>query len=307
MLNQRLAQKQRLKILPQQIQLLNFFHLNTLELEHRIQQEIEENPLLEDQKSEFEPLADKYSKDSVQDYQDWEEYGYDDIPDYKLEYGNYLHNDKVPERPIVNKFDYRKSLKEQFLLGSCTEAEVEIAMYIIDSFNDYGIMEQSPEDLAEDISFKMNKWVEPENITCVLKKIQELEPVGVGARNIRECLLIQLYKMNRKRPDVKAAVQLLENHFTDLHNRNMDKIKMHLKIDDEELKIVLRLIATLKMKPICEEQDGVNANQNILPDFIVTRVGDDIEVQLYKNRSENLNISSTWRKMADNSKQGYHR
>ena len=127
MLNQRLAQKQRLKILPQQIQLLNFFHLNTLELEHRIQQEIEENPLLEDQKSEFEPLTDKYSKDAVQDYQDWEEYGYDDIPDYKLEYGNYLHNDKVPERPIVNKFDYRKSLKEQFLLSSCTEAEVEIA------------------------------------------------------------------------------------------------------------------------------------------------------------------------------------
>ena len=96
-------------------------------------------------------------------------------------------------------------------------------------------MEQSPEDLAEDISFKMNKWVEPENINCVLKKIQELEPIGVGSRNIRECLLIQLYKMNGKRPDVKAAVQLLENHFTDLHNRNMDKIKIHLKIDDEEL------------------------------------------------------------------------
>lgn len=303
MINQRLAQKQRLKILPQQIQLLNFFHLNTLELEQRIQQEIEENPLLEDQKNEFEPLVDKYNKDSIQDFQDWEEYGYDDIPDYKLEYSNYLHNDKVPERPIVSSFDYRKSLKEQFMLCNNTEREVEIAEYIIDSFNDNGIMEQDPQDLAEDISFKMNKWIEADEVYAILKKVQELEPVGVGARNIKECLLIQLYKMNIKRPDVKAAIKLLENHFTDLHNRNMDKIKMHLKIDDEELKIVLQLIATLKMKPICEEQEGTNANQNILPDFIVIRNGDDIEVQLYRQRSESLNINSTWRQMTDHTVQ----
>ena len=116
MINQHLAQKQRLKILPQQIQLLNFFHLNTLELEQRIMQEIEDNPLLEDQKNEFEPVVDKFNKDSVQDYQDWEEYGYDDIPDYKFEYGCTLHNEKLPERPITNSFDYRVYVKEQFKL-----------------------------------------------------------------------------------------------------------------------------------------------------------------------------------------------
>src|SRR5918911_306937 len=127
MINQTLAQKQRIKILPQQIQLLNFFHLNTLELEQRIQQELEENPLLEDQKNEFEPLIDKYNKDSIQDYQDWEEYGYDDIPDYKVEYGNYLHNEKLPERPITNQHDYRKILKEQFRHSSTIEAEIELA------------------------------------------------------------------------------------------------------------------------------------------------------------------------------------
>ena len=119
MINQQLAQKQRLKILPQQIQLLNFFHLNTLELEQRIQQELEDNPLLDDQKNEFEALADKYTKDSVQDFQDWEEHGYDDIPDYKLEYNNYLHDDKMPERPISSGYDYRKLLKEQYKI-SCT-------------------------------------------------------------------------------------------------------------------------------------------------------------------------------------------
>lgn len=300
MINQHLGQKQRLKILPQQIQLLNFFHLNTLELEQRILQEIEDNPLLEDQKNEFEATVDKYNKDSVQDYQDWEEYGYDDIPDYKTEYSNYLHNDKLPERPLVGSYDYRKSLKEQYKLATDDPVEIELAEFIIDSLNDSGLMEQNLEALAEDISFKQNKWVEASSIEHILAKVQQLEPVGIGARSIKECLLIQLYRMNTKRPDVKMAVRLLEEHFTDLHNRNMDKIKLHLSIDDEELKIVLRLIASLKMRPVCELQEGVNTNQNILPDFIITRNGDSIDVALYRNRSESLNINSSWKEMAEN-------
>lgn len=298
MINQHLAQKQRLKILPQQIQLLNFFHLNTLELQQRIQQEIEDNPLLEEQKSDFETLSDKFSKDAVQDYQDWEEYGYDDIPDYKFEYSCYLHNDKLPERPITNNYDYRLALKDQYKLTTEDAKEIELAEFIIDSLNDGGLLEQKLEDLAEDISFKYNHWVEADDIFIILKKVQELEPVGIAARSIKECLLIQLHKMNSKRPDVKMAVKLLENHFSDLHNRNMDKIKAHLSIDDEELKIVLRLIATLKMRPVCELHEGIN--QNIVPDFIVTKNGDNIEVQLFRQRSESLNINSSWKEMAEN-------
>jgi RNA polymerase sigma-54 factor len=302
MINQHLAQKQRLKILPQQIQLLNFFHLNTLELEQRIQQELEDNPLLDDQKNEFEAEADKFTKDSVQDFEDWEEHGYDDIPDYKLEYGNYLHDDKMPERPISSGYDYRILLKEQYKISCENEHEIELAEYIIDSLNENGLMDQGVNELAEDISFKHNKWVEPEEIINVLKRIQLLDPVGVGARNVRECLLIQLSRMNGKRPDVKMAIRLLEDHFTDLHNRNMDKNNNHLKLDEEELKIVLQLISTLKMKPVCEQEDGVSSNQNILPDFLILQNGEELEVQLYKNRSESLSINSSWKQMADGSK-----
>lgn len=298
MISQHLAQKQKLKILPQQIQLLNFFHLNTLELEQRILQEMEDNPLLDDQKNDFEPLVEKYNKDSVQDYQDWEEHGYDDIPDYKMEYGCYLHNDKLPERPISNHADFRQNLRDQYKLTTEDEKEIELASYIIDSLNDSGLMEQPLEDLAEFISFKYHRWVEAAEIETVLLKIQQLEPVGIGARSIKECLLIQLHRMNSKRPDVKMAMKLLNNHFNDLHNRNMDKIKNQLMIDEEELKIVLRLISTLKMRPICETQEGVN--QNILPDFVVTRNGDTIEVQLFRQRSESLNINSSWKEMAEN-------
>jgi RNA polymerase sigma-54 factor len=302
MINQRLAQKQRLKILPQQIQLLNFFHLNTLELEQRIQQELEENPLLEDQKNDLDTEIDKFNKDAVQDFQDWEEYAYNDIPDYKLEYNNYLHDDKIPERPITNGFDYRSLLKEQFKTACDDQKEIELAEFIIDSFNEYGLLDQDVEALAEDISFKHNKWVEANQIESILLRIQELEPVGVGSRNIRECLLIQLKRMNLKRPDVRMAVKLLDSHFTDLHNRNMDKIKNHLKIDDEELKIVLQLIASLKMKPVCEQEDSIVINKNILPDFIVTQNGDELDVQLYRNRSESLSINTSWKQMTEGPK-----
>ncbi|MBD0368984.1 MAG: RNA polymerase factor sigma-54, partial [Flavisolibacter sp.] len=292
-------QKQRLKILPQQIQLLNFFHLNTLELEQRIQQELEDNPLLEDQKNEFEPIIEKFNKDAVQDYQDWEEYGYDDIPDYKVEYNNYLHDEKLPDRPIISQEDYRKALKDQFNLTTDNETEIELAEYIIDSFDECCLMQQDLEKLAEDISFKQNKWVEAAQIAVILKKIQQLDPVGVGAGSIRECLLLQLRQMNQKQPNVRAAIQLLEHHFNDLHNRNMDKIKAHLGLDDEELKMVLQLIATLKMKPVSEEGTGIHVNQNIVPDFIITRNGEDIEVQLYRHRSESLNINTSWKQMAE--------
>ncbi|HEX6335143.1 MAG TPA: RNA polymerase factor sigma-54, partial [Flavisolibacter sp.] len=228
------------------------------------------------------------------------EYGYDDIPDYKMEYGCYLHNDKLPERPITNNFDYRKFLKEQFKLTTENEREIELAEFIIDSLSDCGLMEQPLENLAEDISFKNNRWVEPEEIGKVLEKVQQLEPVGIGARNIKECLIIQLQRMNTRRPDVRTAIRLLEEHFNDLHNRNMDKIRHHLQIDEEELKIVLRLIASLKMRPVCELQDGISTNQNIVPDFIVTRNGDTIEVSLHRQRSESLNINSSWKEMAQN-------
>src|SRR6266702_4495650 len=113
MLKQVQTQKQHHTILPQQIELLNLFHLNTLQLEQRIQDELNENPLLEENSSQDELLTDKFSKDTVQDFQNWEEYGYDDIPDYKTEYKNYISTEKVPEKPIVEIPDFRDELKKQ--------------------------------------------------------------------------------------------------------------------------------------------------------------------------------------------------
>jgi RNA polymerase sigma-54 factor len=294
MLHQNLTQKQQLKILPQQIQLLNLFHLNTIELEHRIQQELEENPLLEESASEEASDVDKYSKDAVQDYKDWDEYGYDDVPDYKTEYENYFNNEKIPERPLPENADFRESLKQQFKLMNTDDRETMLATYLIDSLNDCGMLDQDLPAIADDLSFRHKSWIEVSELENILWKLQDLDPAGIGARSIRECLLLQLRRMNPKRPDVRMAIRLLEEHFPDLGSRNMDKIMHHLHIDDEELKIVLQLLASLKMKPISEGTESFQANQQIMPDFIVTMDGDDLEVSLYRQRSATLHINQSW-------------
>lgn len=294
MLHQNLAQRQQLKILPQQIQLLNLFHLNTIELEHRIQQELEENPLLEENASEETDEAEKFNKEEAQDFSDWEEHGYDDVPDYKTEYENYFNNEKIPEKPLPESSDFRETLKQQFKLMYTDERDIELATYLIDSLNESGLLEQDLADVADDLSFRFKKWIEVEELEASLQKIQQLDPAGVGARSIRECLLLQLGRMNTRRPDVKMAIRLLQEHFNDLGSRNMDKIMHHLNIEDDELKIVLQLLASLKMKPISESTESFQANQQIMPDFIVSIDGDDLEVSLYRQRSASLHINQNW-------------
>src|SRR6185369_13172437 len=235
---------------------------------------------------------------SVQDFQDWEEHGYDDIPDYKVEYSNYLHNneDKIFS-PARASIDFREDLKKQYRLCCTDEKEVVIADYMIDSLSDSGLLEIPLEKVAEEYSFSCKTWLEREDLEGILKKIQRLEPIGVGAKSICECLLSQFKAMNTKRPDVKKAIRLLEDHYLDLRNRNMDKIMECLQLDENELKIVLELVSTLKMKPVAELQEGVSANHHIIPDFLIIQEGDYLEVSLYNQRSSSLFISGGWKEM----------
>ncbi|HVU55157.1 MAG TPA: hypothetical protein VHD83_08875 [Puia sp.] len=140
MLKQLQTQKQQHTILPQQIELLNLFHLNTLELQQRIQDELTENPVLEESASGDESLTDKFSKDTVQDFQNWEEYGYDDIPDYKTEYKNYLSTENVPEKPIAEAPDFREELKRQCRFLSIPEDRYFLFDFLIDSLNENGFL-----------------------------------------------------------------------------------------------------------------------------------------------------------------------
>lgn len=304
MLHQNLVQKQETKILPQQIQLLNLFHLNTIELEHRIEQELEDNPFLEKKEDEDDANGDKSTKEQVQDYQDWDEYGFDDIPDYKMEYSNYLPDDEKTFSPMKASTDFREDLKRQYRL-CCNDAnETQLADYLIDSLSDSGLLEITLDKVAEEYSFANKTWLEGSDFAPLLMKLQLLDPIGIGARSICECLLLQLRALNTKRPDVQKSICLLENHYQDLRNRNMDKIMECLHLEEDELKIILELVSSLKMKPVAEVQEGSTPNAHIIPDFLIVQEGDYLEVSLYNQRSSSLFISREWKEIVADSQKG---
>jgi RNA polymerase sigma-54 factor len=291
MIAQQQTQKQQLKILPQQIQLLNLYFLNTLELEQRIKNELEENPFLDTlEKSEDELADSKLSKDNVQDYEDWDEHGYDDIPDYKAEYQNYIESNIMPNSPMAYVDSFKENAHKQLQMLFVSDEDRETADYLIDILNNQGLMDRPLEEVADDMSFHFQTIVETERVERGLKIVQELDPPGIGSRNIQECLLIQLRTMNTKRPDVRCAINLIEHHYNDLMHRQFEKIHHALRIDDEELKTVLNLVGGLNFYPICEGS-AHNHNNSIIPDFIITNYGDSIQVNLYSSRSSSVFVN----------------
>jgi len=303
MLKQVQTQKQQHTILPQQIELLNLFHLNTLELEQRIQDELSENPALEELGSGDEAAGDKFSKESVQDFQNYEEYCYDVIPDYKTEYNNYINTEKVPEKPIAEVPDFREELKKQCRFLDVPDDKYYLYDFLIDSINENGFLEQDLDELASELSFKRKVWIEADELESALHLIRELEPVGAGSRSLQEYMLLQLSKMNTKRPDVKMAVNLLENHFQDLRSCNLDKLRRQLGLEEDEIRIVLELLAHLRTRPFNPETSAMQANPSILPDFVILDQGDTLELALYRQRSTNLHISQSWMEMVQQTAQ----
>jgi RNA polymerase sigma-54 factor len=282
--------------------MLQLLHLNTIELEQRIQNELEENPLIEekaDEDSNFETPA----ADSAQDYKDYEEYCYDDTPDYKLENAQHFQTQAPIEKPLVEAEDFRHELKNQLALYQLNQHETEIGEFVIDSLTDEGFLEFSSEALADDYSLKFNKWVEPETVQRIIAVIQQLEPVGVATANIKECLTLQLRRMQQS-PDVKLALRILDNYYNELMHRNFERIINELKIDEDDLKDTFHLLGTLKLKPVTATT-GSPQTETIMPDFILTLDDDQMHVMLARERSSKLCISSSWKKMVyDTEKSG---
>jgi RNA polymerase sigma-54 factor len=303
MLYQHITQKQQLKIHPQQLQMLHLFHLNTMELEQRILQEIEENPMIEENK-EQEATPEASDDSQAQEYQDWEEYGYDDTPDYKVENGQYYQQNDLPNKPIVEMADFRTELLSQYNLLTIKEQDKELGAFLIDCLTDEGFLEISSETLAEDYSLKHSKWIDPAVIETQVQIIQQLDPAGVGARSMKECLLIQLRRMNTKRPDVKLAIRLLEEFYDDLKQRNFEKLYDALQIDEEDLRITIKLIASLKLKPMTGSESTPSQQETVMPDFVLREEDGRLEVSLVKERSAHLHISTSWKSMVKSVEKG---
>lgn len=291
MIKQHQSQRQQLKILPQQIQLLNLYFLNSLELEQRIRNEIEENPFLEEAPVETEFAETTKSETDQEDYQSWEEKQNEDHWDYRAEYQNYFSKEQTPEIPLASQLHFKDEAKQQLRMLVDTPREIRLGEGLIDALNNRGLMDKDLEEVADDLSFVFGELVEPAELAEILAKIQTLDPVGLGARSIKDCLIAQLKEMDAGRWEVRRAKELLEGHYEDLVHRQFEKIRHGLGMEAEELREVLHLIAGLRFYPVYETAGSCEPTQTILPDFQVMRVGDEIQVNLFKSRSASVTVN----------------
>lgn len=310
MLHQYNVQKQQLKILPQQIQLLNLFHLNTLELHQKIRQELEENPCLEAAtEDEMETEDIKLKNGADDDYREWDDYFHDDLADAKNIYSNYINREIYSERPFIQSDSFQEVIKEQSRLLLTSEEDLELADYITDSMDENGFLTEDIDVLAENFSFKYNRWISAEEVERILSFIQSLDPPGIGAKNVCECLILQLKRMPQEKFEVKKALDLLGNYYMELKNRNMPKIREALELDEQGLKDVLKLIGCLNMHPVDNLSAPASSGNYIIPDFILTVEGDYVNISLYRSKASALSVNYDWLESVSgkNSNRGHDR
>ena len=265
MLKQGLELKQTQKLSPLQIQTIKLIELPIQELEQRIRKEIEENPVLdEEQPAETEP-------DEVPREVSLSEYKEDDsIPSYRLRSDNYNVKDERPQYSTFSvKESFTQSLQEQLGYRNLTEHQYAVGSFIIGSLDDDGYLRRSIDSIVDDLSFRANVETDEAEVLQMLKIVQEFEPAGVGARDLRECLLIQMRNM-KKTPETEIAVKILQNHFTEFSNKHYQKIINRMGITEQELKAAMSKILKLNPSPGGQIDDSYNDQaQQIVPDFLL--------------------------------------
>jgi len=317
MLHQTQTQKQTLKFSPLQIQMLNLLQLSTLELEQRIKDELEENPVLEEGKEAEETPTDSDDGDDAdfdaesereaevaptEDYQDYDEYTHDDIPDYKTRTNNYSEDDEFYSAPVVQTQTWQEELKEQVQMLDLSDRQELIADFIIDSLDDDGFLKYDADSLADDVSFTNNVYVDTAEVEQILPLIRNLDPPGIGARDLKDCLLIQLERRREAGHDVALTIAVVKRCMNELAARNYEKIMRIMEIDQEQLKEVIHQITALNPKPVMGQGRNSAGNQNIFPEYLLHYTDDGkVEVTLNNKNFPELRMSKSLAGIAENS------
>jgi RNA polymerase sigma-54 factor len=311
MMNLSQSQRQTFKITPLQIQMLNFLQLSTVELEERIKNELEENPLLEEgtgtkddvTDGNLEEISDSDSDDYTtvitpdNDYSDWDEYSNDDTPDYRTNINNHSSDDDLYSAPIIQESDWRTDLKAQIHYLPLKERQITLMDYIIDSLNDNGFLTTTADVIADDVSFTNNTFVDIEEIEDLLQVLRMMDPPGIGATDLQECLMMQLQRKKEQGVDVELAVDIVAYNIEELAVRNYEKIMRMRNITTDELKDAINQITGLNAKPIMDGgTSSIAVKDNIIPDYIITYEtnlsGDmSIDIALNNGRTPSLKIN----------------
>ena len=305
MLKQKLQLKLSQKLSPQQIQLMKLVQLSALELEQKIQSEIGENPALETGKDfeennnndidEFSDHGEGDNEISVEDF-DIDPYLSDDeIPNYKLENSSYGNLKNETGNPFSNQISFHEYLKNQLQNLILDKNEKPVADFIIGSIDNSGYIRRSDDNIIDDLAFTQNIIIEKSDFKKIITKIQLLDPPGVAARNLKECLLLQL---NRKRKNKYSilAKNIIENSFEEFSRKHYKKLQDRFSIDENDLKLVLNEISKLNPKPGGALSGSVQ-NTHVIPDFILKIEDGDLKVSLNKRNSPELRISNNYKEM----------
>ncbi len=308
MLKQRLQQKLLQKLSPQQIQMIKLLEIPAMQLEQRIKAEIEENPALEEGAVEEDSLRNEQQDDddlssdpndkdkdefTLEDYIDDDEY-----PSYKLNAQNYSKDDKRDEIPFSVGLSFHDYLESQLGLRSLDERQRMLALYILGNIDDDGYLRRRLENIVDDVAFTLDiKTDEPELIE-ILRIIQEMDPPGIGARNLQECLILQISAKDVDSPNVILAHRILKDFFEEFTRKHYDKINTRLNISDNQLKGALDEILKLNPKPGSSYTDPLNKGYgHIIPDFILENNEGDLELSLNAKNVPDLKISRTYNEM----------
>jgi RNA polymerase sigma-54 factor len=306
MLKQRLQQKLLQKLSPQQIQMIKLLEVPTLQIEQRIKKELEENPALEEGQEEEDIQSEEEKEEQFEEAdKDQEEFTIDDyieeddIPDYRLQAKNYSKDeDKRTEIPFSVGFSFHEHLESQLGLRDLTEKQKTLGEYILGNIDEDGYLRRELINIVDDLAFLQNVETSERELEEVLKIIQDLEPVGVGARTLRECLLLQIEKRDNSQPSMNLAHTILDSYFEEFTKRHYAKIITRLGITENELKAAIDEVLKLNPKPGGVYSDPFNkTSQPIIPDFILELSEDGFDLHLNSRNLPELRLSAVYSEM----------
>ena len=306
MLKQQLNFKLSQKLSPQQIQLMKLIQLPTQAFEQRIKQELEENPALEDGKEDLEKdFDDEFSNDEYEEYEeetseveiDVDDYLSDDeIPSYRLNANNYSADDEDRQVPYASGTSFSQHLKSQLSTFRFNEIEKEIAEFLVGSVDESGYIRRSLLDIVDDLAFTQNVYTDEATVEKVLKKVQELDPAGVGARSLQECLLLQLHRKEHNK-NVDLATDLLEKSFDHFSKKHYNKLLSRHDITEKELKDAIDVIEHLNPKPGGTFSGNIRMVEHVIPDFTIKIVDGELELGLNGRNAPEMHVSRDYSNM----------
>jgi RNA polymerase sigma-54 factor len=309
MLKQQLNFKLSQKLSPQQIQLMKLIQLPTLAFEQRISEELEENPALDTGKDEEDSLDDEFNNEEFDDYDDGSEVietdinvddylSDDEIPSYKLSANNYSVDDEDKQTPYASGTSFNQYLQQQLNTYRLDDEEREIAKFLVGSVDESGYIRRDIQDIVDDLAFTQNVYTSEEKISKVLEIVQELDPAGVAARNLQECLLLQL-KRKSNSESLLLARQMIEEAFDHFTKKHYKKLLSKFDISENDLREAIHEIECLNPKPGGTYAGNTRMIEHVVPDFAIKIVDNELELTLNGRNAPELHVSHEYTNMLE--------